>query len=264
MMSSRIQSFFTALFVLMAVDLPRVLAQEAAAPVASPIKAKSIESGGFLMRIITDADPVVKLVMLVLVAMSIICWAIIAFKFNEIKQWTRHSNRFSDLFWRTENLEDLIVKSSFPANPLQTVFRKGIADIIKERRDAKRGGRLDAEHVRKQVDRATEDEVAKIERYIPFLATTGSSAPYIGLFGTVWGILSAFWNIGKAGTSSLAVVGPYISEALIATALGLAAAIPAVMFYNYFVTRIRSFTRHVDTFGEELLDRIDHEYFAGV
>lgn len=257
MIFSRLQYFLVGLFVTIVIDLPCALAQE----MAAPVEAKTIESGGYLFRIITGADPVVKLVILVLVAMSIICWAIIAFKFNEMKQWTRHSNRFSDLFWRTAELEDLVVKSSFPANPLQTIFRKGIADIIKERRDAKKGGGLNVDRIRKQVDRATEDEVAKIERYIPFLATTGSSAPYIGLFGTVWGILSAFWNIGKAGTSSLAVVGPYIAEALIATALGLAAAIPAVMFYNYFVTRIRSFTRHVDTFADELLDRINHEYF---
>ena len=107
----------------------------------------------------------------------------------------------------------------------------------------------------------SEDEIAKIERYTPFLATTGSSAPYIGLFGTVWGILAAFWEIGKAGTSSLAVVGPYIAEALIATAMGLGAAIPAVIFYNFFVVRIRAFERDVDNFSEDLMDRISREYF---
>lgn len=258
MIFPRLQSFLLGLLITVGFAIPTALGQEIE---TAPIETKAVESSGYLMHLITGADPVVKLVMLVLVFMSIVCWAIIAFKFNEMKQWSRHSNRFSDLFWRTEELEDLVVKSSFPTNPLQTIFRKGIADIIKERRESKRGSTLNAERIRKQVDRATEDEVARIERYIPFLATTGSSAPYIGLFGTVWGILSAFWNIGKAGTSSLAVVGPYISEALIATALGLAAAIPAVMFYNYFVTRIRNFTRHVDTFAEELLDRIDREYF---
>ena len=227
------------------------------------IQTAPAESGGYLFRIIAGADPVVKLVMLVLVAMSIICWAIIAYKFNEMKQWSKQSRRFADLFWRTDDLEHLIVKAAMPTNPLQTIFRVGLSEIIQEKRDSKRQARLNPERIRKQVDRATDDEIAKIERYIPFLATTGSSAPYIGLFGTVWGILSAFWEIGRAGTSSLAVVGPSIAEALIATALGLAAAIPAVMFYNFFVTKIRSFTRHVDTFSDELLDRIDREYFAG-
>ena len=228
------------------------------------IETAPVESGGYLFRIITGADPVVKLVMLVLIAMSIICWAIIAYKYNEMKQWNKQSNRFADLFWRSEDLEHLIVKSAMPTNPLQTIFRVGLSEIIQEKRDSKRQARLNPERIRKQVDRATDDEIAKIERYIPFLATTGSSAPYIGLFGTVWGILAAFWEIGKAGTSSLAVVGPYIAEALIATALGLAAAIPAVMFYNFFVTKIRAFTRNVDTFSDELLDRINREYFAGV
>jgi len=215
-----------------------------------------------LFRIIAGADPVVKLIMLLLVGMSIICWAIIAYKYNEMKVAKRNSARFIDLFWRTASLEALVAKSSFPANPFQTIFRKGISDLLKNRRSTKKpSSQVSGNSIRKNVHRASEDEIARTERYIPFLATTGSSAPYIGLLGTVWGILEAFWRIGQAGTSSLAVVGPYIAEALIATALGLAAAIPAVIFYNFFVTRIRTFTRNIDTFSEDLLERIDQEFF---
>lgn len=233
-----------------------------AQPVWAQIETREAESGGHLWRLIGGADPVVKLVMLVLVGMSVVCWAIIVFKYKEIKRSTVGSDRFHQRFWRSKNLDDLVTKSALPQNPMQTIFRKGITDLIRRHKGGPTEEPLTIDRVRQQVDRATEDEVAKIERYIPFLATTGSSAPYIGLFGTVWGILAAFWEIGKAGTSSLAVVGPYIAEALIATALGLAAAIPAVIGYNYFVTRIRGFTRHVGIFSEDLLDRIDREYFV--
>ncbi len=226
------------------------------------VETKTASSGSYLFRLIGGADPVVKLVMIILVGMSVMCWGIIAFKYKEMKRSTLESERFAELFWRSSSLEELVVKTSLPRNPLQTIFRKGIADLLKQKKEKKAEKNTSMERLRQQVDRATENEIAHAERYIPFLATTGSSAPYIGLFGTVWGILAAFWEIGKAGTSSLAVVGPYIAEALIATALGLAAAIPAVMAYNYFVTRIRTFTRGVGSFSEDLLERISHEYFA--
>lgn len=220
----------------------------------------SAQEGGYLMRIITGADPVVKLVMLILFAMSVVSWAIIVYKYKEMKRWKRESARFFDLFWRSTDLEELVVKSSLPPNPMQNIFKRGIVDLLKQRK-GKRDENVSPERIRKEVDRATEDEIEKVERYVPFLATTGSTAPYIGLFGTVWGILGAFWKIGQAGTSSLAVVGPYIAEALIATALGLAAAIPAVIFYNFFVNRTRIFVRGIGEFSEDLLTRIDREYF---
>ncbi len=218
-------------------------------------------SGAYLFKLLAGADPVVKLVMLLLVGMSVMCWAIITFKYKEMKRSSLESARFAELFDRSENLEDLVVKSSLPQNPLQNVFRKGIADVLRHQKEKKGGPTVTLDRLRQQVDRAAEDEIALVEKYIPFLATTGSSAPYIGLFGTVWGILAAFWQIGKAGTSSLAVVGPFIAEALIATAMGLAAAIPAVMFYNYFVTRIRGLSRDIDNFSDDLLDRIEVEYY---
>ena len=138
-----------------------------------------------------------------------------------------------------------------------------MADLIRKPKggEGKRSVDISMEGIRRRIDRAVEEEIERIERYLPFLATTGSTSPFIGLFGTVWGILAAFWQIGRAGSSSLAVVGPYIAEALIATALGLAAAIPAVIFYNFFVTRIRVFVREIQNFSEDLAQRIERDYF---
>ncbi|EKD41885.1 MAG: hypothetical protein ACD_73C00465G0001 [uncultured bacterium] len=118
------------------------------------------------------------------------------------------------------------------------------------------------EIVKSKLTQTQEEEISKLEQYMPFLATTASTSPYIGLFGTVWGILMAFQAIGKAGTSSLATVGPSIAEALITTAIGLAAAIPAVIAYNYFVNRTRQLVKMTDLFVEELVLKIDEEVFS--
>lgn len=214
---------------------------------------------GHLIQIFWGSDPVVKLTLIILIGLSIACWAIILFKHKEIKRLKGSSTRFFEAFWRVQTLEDLLGKYAGMESPLSNIFRAAVGDIIRK-------SKTDTRHnpafggVRRKVERAVELEVERVERYVPFLATTGSAAPFIGLFGTVWGILSAFWQIGRAGSTSLAVVGPYIAEALIATAFGLAAAIPAVIFYNFFVTRIRIFTREIENFGEDLVQRVEREY----
>ncbi len=201
-----------------------------------------MNSQNHILLILWEADPVVKLTLLILLCFSIISWAIIVLKHKEIKRSHLNALRFSDLFWRTKNLDGLIGKHATMENPLSNVFRVAVAELLKKTRmEGEAAPSLDG--VRRKIDRATEEEIEKIEQYVPFLATVGSSSPFIGLFGTVWGILAAFWQIGRAGSSSLAVVGPFIAEALIATAFGLAAAIPAVIFYNLFVTRMRTLTR---------------------
>ncbi len=212
-------------------------------------------NNGHLFQIFWGSDPVVKLTLLILIGMSIASWAIILFKHKELKRMKASSIRFFEAFWRTNSLEDLLGKYAGMENPLSNVFRIAVGDLLRKGR----GERRMIEGIRRKVERSVEDEIEKIERYVPFLATTGSSAPFIGLFGTVWGILAAFWQIGRAGSSSLAVVGPFIAEALIATAFGLAAAIPAVIFYNFFVTRIRIFVRQIENFGEDLIHRIEKE-----
>jgi biopolymer transport protein TolQ len=221
---------------------------------------------GHILQILWGADPVVKLTLLILAVFSVVSWAIIFYKHKEIKKLKAASLRFFDSFWRTQNLEDLLTKYAGQESPLFNIFRVAVADLIRKAKSAsggetKRVTVTSAEGMRRRIERAVEDEIERIERYVPFLATTGSSTPFIGLFGTVWGILAAFWQIGRAGSSSLAVVGPYIAEALIATAVGLAAAIPAVIFYNFFVTRIRIFVREIQNFSEDLAQRIDRDYF---
>ncbi len=215
---------------------------------------------GHIFQILWGADPVVKLTLLVLLGFSVASWAIIFYKHKELKKLKAASLRFFDTFWKTPSLEDLLTKHSGQENPLFNIFRLAIGDLIR-RKGPESQRPVSVQGVRRKIEQGVENEIERIERYIPFLATTGSTSPFIGLFGTVWGILAAFWQIGKAGSSSLAVVGPFIAEALIATAVGLAAAIPAVIFYNFFVTRIRVFSRDINSFGEDLAQRIERDYF---
>lgn len=221
--------------------------------------AHAAEGNSHLIQIFWGSDPVVKLTLLILLGMSVACWSIILFKHKEIRRLRQASVRFFEAFWRIHNLEELLGRSSGAESPLSNIFRVAVGDLFrKSKTEGRRTSGVDG--IRRKVERAVEDEIERVERYLPFLATTGSSAPFIGLFGTVWGILAAFWQIGRAGSTSLAVVGPFIAEALIATAFGLAAAIPAVIFYNHFVTRIRIFVREIQNFGEDLIQRIEREH----
>lgn len=215
-----------------------------------------------ILQIFWNADWVIKFVFLVLVGFSVACWAIIFYKSRELSRWKRGARKFSDLFWRSKKLSEL---NSHVDNddPLTCIFKRGFVDSSN-----KKTAHPEINHhevtlasLRMNIERATEDEIERVETYLPFLATTGSFTPFIGLFGTVWGILVAFWRIGHTGSSSLAVVGPYLAEALIATAMGLAAAIPAAIFYNYFVRRTRSFIRLVENFSEDLILRVERELF---
>lgn len=216
---------------------------------------------GHILQIFWGSDPVVKLTLLILVGFSVTSWAIILYKHKEIKKFKSASHRFFDAFWKTHNLEDLLARYAGQESPLFNIFRLAAADLFRKGTEQKPRPRPSLDGIRRKIERAVEDEIERVERYVPFLATTGSSTPFIGLFGTVWGILAAFWQIGRAGSTSLAVVGPYIAEALIATAAGLAAAIPAVIFYNFFVTRIRIFVRQMQNFSEDLAQRIERDYF---
>lgn len=218
---------------------------------------------GHILQILWGSDPVVKFTLLILLGFSVGSWAVIFYKYKEIKKFRVAAVRFIDSFWRAGTLEELITKYAGQENPLFNVFRAGLTDIVRRVKagESRKQPAANIQVVRRRIGNAVEDETERVERYLPFLATTGSTTPFIGLFGTVWGILAAFWQIGKAGSSSLAVVGPFIAEALIATAFGLAAAIPAVIFYNIFVNRTRLFVREIQTFSEDLADRIEREYF---
>lgn len=211
-----------------------------------------------LLTLIWQSDGVIKFTLLLLLFFSVVSWGIIAMKWSQLKEARRKTAQFLTSFWGAKTLEALISKSSFRKSPVLNIFKSGLASLKEER-----VGNNHLLHVQRQITRSTEDEIEQLEYFVPFLATTASAAPFIGLFGTVWGILSAFWKIGKEGSSSLAVVGPHIAEALIATAVGLAAAIPAVIFYNFFVNKIRLLSRDIEQFSEDFSHRIQREYFGG-
>jgi biopolymer transport protein TolQ len=221
-----------------------------------------------IMALILQADTVVQLVLVVLVLMSLTCWVIIFNKFNLIRSATRNSQAFLDLFWKSRRLDQVYERADqMGPSPVGAVFKAGYVELSKltsnkDRED--QGGEIASvggeENLARALRRAATVERTNLERMTTFLATTGSTAPFIGLFGTVWGILLAFQKIGITGNASLSVVGPDISHALIATAIGLAAAIPAVMAYNYFNSRIRVLNDEMSNFSSDFLNIVKRHY----
>lgn len=223
------------------------------------VETTSVGSGDHnLVYLVLHANTVVQLTLLILVIFSVVSWAIIGNKHGQLKKAKQRSDKFYQLFWQTKSIDAIVSKGSFRKSPAFNVFKAGI-DML---RDTQGKDSHSAELVEREIKRATEDEISQMEYGVPFLATTGSAAPFIGLFGTVWGILNAFWKIGRTGASSLAIVGPHIAEALIATAIGLAAAIPAVIFYNFFVNKIRLQSKDLLDFSDDMVSRVNKEYFA--
>lgn len=210
-----------------------------------------------ILHLIFNADPLVQFCLLILFIFSVVCWAIIIAKHKQIKKSEQNSQGFYEIFWNSPKLEEIAPKRGARKSPAYNIFQTAFQTL-----EAQKSGTAAKEAVARQIRRAYEDETQQIEYGVPFLATTASTAPFIGLFGTVWGILNAFWKIGQQGASTLSIVGPHIAEALIATAIGLAAAIPAVIFYNVFVNKIRRFNKDLEDFAEDLDDRIVHEYFG--
>lgn len=208
-----------------------------------------------LISLAMNADIVVQLMLLALVVFSVVSWAIIGSKHSQLKKAKKSSKKFFQLFWQAKSIDAIVAKGSFRKSPAFNIFKAGV-DKLRENQDKKA-----APLVEKEIKRTTEDELSRMEYGISFLATTGSAAPFIGLFGTVWGILHAFWKIGRTGASSIAIIGPHIAEALISTAIGLAAAIPAVIFYNFYVSRIRDISKDLYDFADDLNDRIGREYY---
>ena len=212
------------------------------------------------MELITNAGLVVKLVLLVLVYFSVTSWAIIIYKTLVIHRSTRDSVRFLEFFWAKRRFDAISQGlGDFRNSPLAVLFRDVYQELLQSRRPGDTGGELDVdmgeqERVARVLRRATTSETHRLEKYLAFLATTGSAAPFIGLFGTVWGIMDAFHGIGKSGSASLAVVAPGISEALVATAIGLIAAIPAVIAYNHFLNKVNVLIGEMDNFSPEMLN----------
>lgn len=202
-----------------------------------------------IFSLILQAGFVVKVVMLLLLIFSVVSWAIIIFKYGYLRRAERENETFYHSFRRARDHEGIFATSKkYVLSPMSNVFRQVYMD----------SDRRDSANVSRALKRYEALERAKLEKHLGFLATTGSSSPFIGLFGTVWGIMSSFMNIGQAGSASLAVVAPGIAEALIATAMGLVAAIPAVIAYNYYLSRVNNLIIGMEDFSEDILDFFTH------
>jgi len=197
------------------------------------------------MQLILNAGYIVKAVLLILMLFSVISWAIIFFKQRYFSSANKESAQFQRIYRSNRDPKSLFQATrSLTLSPIANVFKAVYTD------DAKK----DKNEIKRLLRRYETLESVKLEKYLNFLATTGSTAPFIGLFGTVWGIMNAFHGIGSAGSASLAVVAPGIAEALIATAVGLAAAIPAVIAYNYYLSMSRKMIFEMEDFSEDLLE----------
>lgn len=211
-----------------------------------------------VLELIGQSGLLVQLVLVSLIFLSILCWGIVISKYRTIKRAMTQDVGFLNVFWNGKNLEEISDQlHEFPKSPVAHVFRSGYRELKKLNSiEDSSGEHPEMSNVSRSLYRASHAEIAGLERHIGWLATTASAAPFIGLFGTVWGIMNSFQDIGQSGSANLAVVAPGISEALIATAAGLAAAIPAVMAYNHFVQKIKRVSVDLDCFIQDFLNII--------
>jgi biopolymer transport protein TolQ len=230
------------------------------------------------LDIIFGAGAVVQLTLLCLMLFSICTWAIIFFKWGTVRRCFRNTDRFLDIFWSGKSMDHIYSESKkYPGAAVAKVFQAGYVELqrLMDKERQKQpipAGAVDIlrivppvssiSNLERALSRATRSETLRLERSLNFLATTGSTAPFIGLFGTVWGIMNAFQNIGLQGGASIATVAPSISEALIATAVGLAAAIPAVMGYNYYSHKVRGLKAQMENFAGDFLNIVKRNFLA--
>jgi biopolymer transport protein TolQ len=229
------------------------------------------ESTGNVIDIIAEASPVSQVVLAILLVFSVISWAVVIFKWLSFRRMERQSTTFLDVFRRSSKFSEVqAVCKSLEGSPLVGMFQAGYAELNLQLRHANPANSPPAAAARPTLKslpavdrallRASSVEVNKLEKRLPFLATTASITPFIGLFGTVWGIMISFFNIGAQGSTDLAVVAPGIADALIATAFGLFAAIPAVYFYNHFTTKVKVYASEMDDFALEFLNIAERNF----
>ncbi len=232
-----------------------------------------------ILQLVAEAGPVVKAVLFLLFFLSVASWTVILVKLRALRSARRASNHFLEIFWNSNRLDTIYeAAKKLKVCPLTEVFKAGYIELVnvktnakqREKEAAREGGTAPADiskdiggidNVHRALRRAATSEVTRLESLVPFLATTGSTAPFIGLFGTVWGIMNSFINIGASKDTSLAVVAPGISEALVATAVGLFAAIPAVVFYNHFLSTIRVLSSEIDNFSNDFINIVKRHFF---
>ena len=200
---------------------------------------------------VSNTGLVAKLVLLILLAFSLLSWSIILAKIGLFRRATTQSGRFIRAFRRGSLQELSNVSEQFKPSPLVAVYEGAVQEL------QRCGDNPRTLSVHRATQIAASEELTRLENRLTWLATTGSIAPFVGLFGTVWGIIDAFHGLGDAGSATLRAVAPGISEALVTTAAGLFAAVPAVIFYNFFLQQIREFAARMDDFSLELLNIID-------
>ena len=232
------------------------------------LKAQSLASDlqGSLWGMIVGAGPIVKLVLIILLAFSILSWAIILYKYRTFRKMAKESSAFLDFFWSRKQFVPIFEAcSNYRFTPLARIFVAGYDELLQAKGQKKETLGIiqfnvsEIEGMQRVLRKTIANEINRMEKAVAFLATTGNTTPFIGLFGTVWGIMNSFRGIGLKGSASLAVVAPGISEALIATAMGLLAAIPAVVAYNHFLTRINRMTTEMENFAGDFLNIVEKE-----
>jgi biopolymer transport protein TolQ len=230
-----------------------------------------------IIHMISNAGLMVQFVLLLLLFFSITSWAIILIKYRYIKKAFRESASFTEYFWKSRDLSNAFTKAKQLSNsPIARVFRIGYVELKKLSQSGvpvtSKSSQSSEEattflnhifrgtdNIKRALNRAINTETTRMTKMVPFLATTGNTAPFIGLFGTVWGIMNSFHSIGIRGSANLAVVAPGISEALIATAAGLAVAIPAVIAFNHFMHKIRIIESELQSFSADFLNIIERD-----
>jgi biopolymer transport protein TolQ len=228
-------------------------------------------SGSDIISLVARSGPLAKLVLVVLLIFSVVSWAIVLVKSIEFARARRQSQSFLEVFRRSTKFSEVqAVCRTLTQSPLVGLFQAGYAELNSQIRGqgqevrpavgSTRPTLKSLEALDRALLRAASVEVTRLERRVPFLATTASITPFIGLFGTVWGIMAAFQSIGETGSTNLAVVAPGIAEALIATAAGLFAAIPAVYYYNQFTHQVKLFASEMDDFALEFLNLSERNF----
>ncbi len=257
---------------------PHILYITTQALAANPAPSESVTSLNML-EIVLNSSPVVMIVLLLLIVFSLISWAIIIHKWRILGQAEESTENFLEVFWSGKSMDHIYSESKrYPSTPLATIFQSGYKELqrLMDKERQKSSSRDHAttdlgsmvppessiENLERSLNVASRRETIKLESSMTFLATAASTAPFIGLFGTVWGIMNAFQNIGIQGGASLATVAPGIAEALIATAVGLACAIPATMGYNYFNNKLRGIRARMENFGADFLNIVKRNFLG--
>lgn len=247
---------------------PAIAAPTATAPVSSSNVGVSVSGINSLLH----ASFIVQIVILILIALSILCWAIGWSKYQQFKNLKAANEEFDQRFWASSSLDDLFEKvDAHTGSSHARVFKAAYLEMKKIAESpltaatrAENSVQLTGlDNLERSIRKSTDNEIAGMEARLTVLATTGSTGPFIGLFGTVWGIMNSFHQIGMTGSASLAAVAPGISEALITTAIGLAAAIPAVVIYNQCIAMVRKEEISLSNFSSDFLNIVKRNFFKG-